>query len=127
MAIASVEFRRLLLRGIAWDAEKLGIRLREALKAACQGRLEESKAGQQIVGVSGNGASLTFALPQSSSELTPSRVLNAVSQLYDLYEQTLAELETDEVTATDSAITARMLRLLVRRNEVYTDRSAVLV
>lgn len=127
MAGASIEFRRLLLRGLGWDAEKLGITLQTALKCACQGRLEENKTGQQIVGASGNGASITFELPQSSTELTPSKVLESVSQLYDLYEIAVAELEADETTATDSAILARMLQLLVRRNEVYTDRSGVCV
>ena len=135
MAGASVEFRRLLLRGLHWDAEKAGIFLEEALRSACRARLDETKTGLIVESVGGNGASITFQLPQSASRLTQETISESLSQLYDLYEVAVTELVADETLesadavtkANNDAIKTRMLALLVARNEAWTDRSCLQV
>jgi hypothetical protein len=126
VAGASTEFKRLLLKGLRWDAQKAGIRLREALKAACQARLEETKTGLALIGTSGNGASMTFALPQLASAIGQEAIIFAVSQLDDL----LTDSEADLITAgnaapNDDAILAEMLFRLKPRRAMREDYSGM--
>jgi hypothetical protein len=123
VAGASVEFKRLLLRGIGWDASKAGVGLRDALQAACQARLEENRSGLALVGAKGNGAEITFGLPQMSSRLTPATIVDSVSQLYDIYEDAVFELGVDQETVTDESVLARMLTLLQPRTSTRSDYS----
>lgn len=58
-----------------------------------------------------------------ASRLTPETVSESLSQLYDLYESAIAELAIDVVTASDEAIAARMLALLVLNNSASADYS----
>lgn len=128
MAGVTTEFKRNLLRGLAWDAEDRALTLEAVLKEACRARVEETRTGKVLIGVSGNGANAQFALPQAASRLSPAEIDGACEQLYSLYETAIAELDTDEVASpSDAQIKSRMLSLLVRRNEAVTDRSAVMV
>lgn len=126
MAGVTTEFKRNLLRGLAWDADDRALTLHNILKEACRARVEESRTGKVLVGVSGNGASVQYALPQAASRMSPAEIDSACEQLYTIYELSIAELATDGIAApNDTQIKTRMLSLLVRRNEAYTDRSAV--
>lgn len=128
MAGVTTEFKRNLLRGLAWDAEDRALRLEAVLKEACRARVEETRTGKVLSAVSGNGASAQYLLPQAASRMSPAEIDGACEQLYSLYESSLAELATEGNTSpNDAQIKSRMLSLLVRRNEATTDRSAVQV
>jgi hypothetical protein len=126
VAGVTTEFKRNLLRGLAWDAQDRALTLEAVLKEACRARLEETKTGKVLTMAAGNGSQAQFSLPQAASRMSPAEVDSACEQLYTLYESTLVELATDGVDSpTDAQILARMLSLLVRRNEAYSDRSRI--
>ncbi len=126
MAGVTTEFKRNLLRGLAWDAQDRGLSLESVLKEACRARLEETKTGKVLTMAAGNGSQAQFSLPQAASRMSPAEIDAACESLYTLYENTLTELATDGVgSPTDDQIRIRMLTLLVRRNEAYTDRSGI--
>lgn len=126
MAGADTDFKRNLLRGIFWDGEEAtpALDLQAALKAACRARYADTSEGLALVGTSGNGASITFALPNSN--YSQAVISSAVSQLYDLFDEATAELVADgTATPTDEQVLARMLVLLKPVRELYSDRSAL--
>jgi hypothetical protein len=126
VAGVTTDFKRNLLRGLAWDAEDRALELETVLKEACRARVEETRTGKVLVGVSGNGASATYALPQSASRISPAEIDGACGQLYSLYEIAIEQLATDgNASPTDDQIRIRMLKLLVSNNEAVTDRSGV--
>jgi hypothetical protein len=120
--IASVKFRRLLLRGIYWDAQDDSLTLANALKAACRARLTETQNGWTLAGTSGNGTAVSFSVPVGN--FSPEAVASACEDLYTRYEEASAELTAEgDASITDSEIFTRMMRLLVARNEVSHDFS----
>lgn len=124
MAKVTTEFKRNLLRGLQWDADEQGVRLEAALKSACRGRYSETNTGQILVGASGNGSSVTFALPQASSSFSPAAITVAVTDLYDLYVSAVAELAAeDNDSPTDTQVLARMLVLLKPVRSIGSDYS----
>lgn len=124
MAGASSEFKRLLLKGVSWDAAKNAIRLSEALQSACQARLSENNRGLIVSSIKGNGAEMVFALPQIASTISPEAVIYAVSQLHDLYEETNADLISAGTAApTDAQLLAEMLYRLKPKRAMREDYS----
>lgn len=101
--------KRTFLRGIKWDAEAGAMTLEAALKAALQGQIQEVATGKVLVGSTGNGQNVTFALPASSAEMSPSTVSRIISELYDLYEESSALVSDD---TNDSLIFAQMMAAL---------------
>jgi hypothetical protein len=113
VADARTEFRRLLLRGLFWDAQDQGVRLEAALKSAVRGVYTQNGSGQAIIRAQGNGALIEFALPQMASSFTPEAISIAVEGLYSLLDSANTELSTDGNSApTDAQVFARMLSLL---------------
>jgi hypothetical protein len=126
VAQVTVAFRRLLLKGILWDAQEQGVLLAEALKAACRAKYVATNTGANLIGASGNGSSVTFSLPQEASTLTPSAVAEACSELDDLYAEVRADLVTGGTAIpTDGQIYAEMLHNLAPRRSAYADRSGM--
>lgn len=124
MAKVATEFKRNLLRGIKWDSEAQGVRLETALKTAVRARYSETNTGNYLIGATGNGASVSFALPVASSAYTPDAVASAVSELYDLYESAIAELSADgNDEPTDAQVFARMMALLKPVRSMGSDYS----
>jgi len=110
VAQVTTAFRRLLLKGIQWDAEQAGVLLVDALKAACRAKYTSTNTGQVLVGATGNGSSVTFALPSEASTLTPTAVGEACSELDDLYTDCKADLVTaGDAAPTDDEVYAEML------------------
>jgi hypothetical protein len=124
VARVTTEFSRNLLRGLVWDAQDQGLRLEAAIKAACRGKYHETNTGLSIVGASGNGSSVTFALPQAASSFTPDALAVAFTELYDLYESAVAEFVAEgNATPNDAQVIARMLALLKPKRERSSDFS----
>jgi hypothetical protein len=124
VAGANTDYKRLLIKGIAYDAEEETITLQAALKAAVRGKYDDTGGGYSIIGSAGNGQSVTFQLPQSKFQ--PHEIAIAVSQLDDLYTDAVTELATDDIASpNDSQILARMLALLFPRNEASVDYSGM--
>lgn len=126
MATVTTEFKRLLLRGLAWDAADDEATLEDTLKAACRARLSETDSGLVLVSASGNGTQAEYALPQSASSLTPEAVASAVESLLSIFEECNADLVTaGEETPDDEAILEEMLDRLKPVRSAYADRSGM--
>ena len=126
MATLSTEFKRLLARGIRWDAADNGLTFEQALKAACRARLSENQDGRILIGTAGNGASVTFALPQSDANLSPEAIVSAASGLYDSYTTCRADIIAAGTTSpSDDLILSEMLARLVIRRQSRDDFSLV--
>lgn len=133
MAGANSEFKKLLLKGIFYDAQGAGVvgagtgralALQAALRLAVSGQYNSTPNGMVIVATAGNGQSAQFALPQAASQYSPFEISVAVSQLDDLFTDAQTELVTDGITSpTDDQIFARMLELLKPRNSESIDYS----
>lgn len=122
----STDFKRNLLRGIAWDGQEAepALTLQEALKAACRAQYSNTADGLFLNATSGNGFTAQFSLPADAAQYNPAILSAAVSQLYDLYEESVAELVAEEIAEpTDDQILVRMLELLFPRNSASTDYS----
>lgn len=121
---ASTDFKRNLLRGIAWDATDRALTLEAALKLACRGQYSKTVDGLFLTASSGNGFSMQFSLPADAAQFSPAIIAASVSQLYDIYEEACAELVADEIDEpTDDQRLARMLALLKPRNSASVDYS----
>ena len=126
VATLSTDFKRLLLRGIGWDAKKNGLKLEEALRYVCQGKYQDNGDGRSIIATSGNGAAMQFALPQSDVNISPESVSSSCSELYDRYESAKADLVTEGTASpTDESILAEMLDRLIPIRSSYSDRRGV--
>lgn len=75
--------KRAFLQCIKWDADEARITLKDGLKAALRGQVQEISTGKVLIGTAGNGQTVTFALPASLDAATAMRV---VQELWDLYE-----------------------------------------
>lgn len=109
--------KRNFLRGIKWDADDARLPLRDALKAALRGQIQEVATGKVLVGTQANGQQVSFALPSSFDAPTAMRV---VGELYDLYEVSVAALTAG---ASDSLIFTEMMDRLVAVRSFSTDHS----
>lgn len=113
--MAKAVFKRALLRCIKWGSESAGISLEAALKAAMLARYSESSKGRFLIGTSGNGTSVSFAVPTG---LNPVDILETLEELYALY--TLTE-DADGGTPTDATVFATMLDELQEADSFFGD------
>lgn len=111
--------KRALLRVIQWGAQSARTSLAVALQTALQGHVDEAGGGKVLVGTQANGQSVSFALPSSFDAVSAMR---AVSELYDLYETSVAALDTG---ATDSEVFAEMMDRLQAVRTFTTDHSYI--
>jgi len=111
--------KRAFLRGIKWDADDASLALKDALKAALRGQIQEVATGKVLVGSQGNGQSVSFALPSSFDAPTALRV---VGELFDLYETSIAALDTG---ATDAEVFTEMMDRLQPVRSFTTDHSNI--
>ena len=107
MSARSID-KRTFLRGIKWDAERLAVTLADALKAALQGQIQEVSTGKVLIGTTGNGQQASFALP-SSGEMSPAAVTRIISELLDLYEESVPLVSDPD---NDGLIFAQMMYAL---------------
>lgn len=107
--------KRALLRVIQWGAQSARTSLAVALQTALQGHVDEVGGGKVLVGTQANGQSVSFQLPASFDAVSAMR---AVSELYDLYEQSAAALDSG---ASDAAIFAEMMDRLKAVKTFQTD------
>ena len=88
--------KRAFLNCIKWDADEARIALKDGLKAALRGQVQEISTGKVLIGTAGNGQTVSFALPASLDAATAMRV---VQELWDLYEA--AEASVSDSTDVD--------------------------
>lgn len=110
-------FRRLLLRGIQWDAQDSAVSLCDALKAACRAKLKITEAGNVLIGTLSNGKSAQFAIPELGRGCSPQEIAEETLRLYELYDVAKAALiaggtadPTDEQIAADIAYRIQPVR-----------------
>jgi len=102
------------------------MRLAAALVASLHAKYQSTNGGQVLIAATGNGSSVSFALPQEASSLTPSAVAEACSELDDLFTECHADLVTGgDAAPTDDEVYAEMLHNLVSRRTAYADRSGM--
>jgi hypothetical protein len=122
VAGANTEFKKLLLKGLFYDAQNRALELEKALRLAVSGQYNSTASGLVIVATAGNGQSVQFALPES--KYTPFEIAIAVSQLDDLFDDAKSELITDGIASpSDDQIFVRMKELLRPRNSCGVDYS----
>lgn len=122
VANVSTPFKRIFLRTLAWDAEKMGLPLFELLKAAAISSVQDSGSGPVLIGTSAKGHAVTFAIPPDGRGYTPSELCAAVEELITRYEYATAALIAVGIpTPTDAQILTEMLAMLVSITEVYSD------
>lgn len=109
--------KRNFLRGIKWDADDSRLSLQAALKAALRGQIQEVATGKVLVGTQANGQQVSFALPSSFDAPTAMRV---IGELVDLYEKSVAALESG---SSDAVIFAEMMDRLKPIKSFSTDHS----
>jgi hypothetical protein len=111
---ASTAFVRLLIRGLAWDAEIGATTFAAALKSAAQAKLTDSRRGKVLVGTSSGGTAVQYTLPPLG-DLTADDVAVVLSELLD---------HVDEIVTATPAITDTALKtaLLNRFVQVYATR-----
>lgn len=123
---ATTAFKRLLLQGIAWDAEDADLTLLDGLKAASRAQLTETKNGTVLIGTAGNGFNATFTLPNNGQGITPTDATELCSELLDRYNDALAALTARGIdTPTDSQILVEMLALMKKVKSSYADFSTI--
>lgn len=122
MATVSTEYKQAFLEVIADSATASSATLLATLKAARSGRLTDTQTGKVIVGVAGNGKSITIATPTSGSEFTPVRAAELCQELINRYRAALAYLGG---TPTDAEILTEMLAMLQIVDEASTDFSSM--
>lgn len=88
----TTNYKYLFAQGLKWDAEDASTTFFLKLKAASRAQLQTVNGGQVLVGASGNGASMTFALPQHSQNWTASDVADMCADLMKRYTQTAINL-----------------------------------
>ena len=79
---ATSAFVRLLVRGLAWDADDAGASFDDTLKTAARARLTDTQKGKVLIGTTSGGTSVTFALPPLGA-LTGEDVTEVCSLLLD--------------------------------------------
>lgn len=118
-------FKRLLLQGILWDAQENGLRLHDALKAACRAKLKESKSGNFLVGTSGNGKTANFEVPASGRGLNAQEIAEILQCLYELYGFSKDSLIASGITSPNDTQIAAEMRFRLNPVRSYTlDHSA---
>lgn len=117
---ASTTFKKLLLRGIKWDAEAQTLTLADALKAAVQAKFSSSTSkGRFLSGTSQAGHAVSFTLP-SHRDATPQEIAEATLELLELFEAVVAELGG---SPTDDEVLTAMLAKLIPCRSVQSDFS----
>ena len=111
---ATTAFVRLLIRGLAWDAEAGSTTLAQALKSAAQAKLTATNRGKVLVGTSSSGTAVQYTLPPLGN-LSADDIAAVLSELLD---------HVDELVAATPAITDSALKtaLLDRFVQVYATR-----
>lgn len=104
----STDYKRLFIRGLAWDAADASATLYNTLKAASRAQLTKTASGKVLVSHTGNGTTSTYALP-SSGDVSPSDVAELCEEMLRRYEEAAADLGG---TPTDSAILTEILSQL---------------
>lgn len=114
----STEFKRLFLRGIKWDADEAALTLFAGLKAAARARLTNTKTGKVLIGSTGNGHSVEYALPMAGRDVTPRDAAELCEEMLSLFDTAKTNLGG---TPTDDQVFAEMLGLLAPVTETYAD------
>lgn len=103
---ASAAYAKLFLRGIAWDAAEASVSLLAQLKAVSRSQLQDTNQGRVLIGTSGDGVSVNYALPSGGSSFTQSDITELCSLLLDMYEHV-----TEGAALTDDAALKAMLAI----------------
>lgn len=111
---ATTAFVRLLIRGLAWDAETGATTFAAALKSAAQAELTQTQRGKVLVGTSASGTAVQYALPPLG-DMTADDVAQVLSELLDHVDELVAETPA----ITDSALKTALLNRFV---QVYATR-----
>lgn len=120
------DYKQLFLRSLKWDAEESGASLFSTLKTAARAKLTNVSGGKVLVGVSANGKTATYALPQSGIAIDASDLAVLMGELINRYEETVTLLVARGVaTPTDAQILTEMLALLQPVREVRNDYSSL--
>ena len=114
----SVNWKRLFLRGLKWDAETNSATLDNTLKAAAQAKLLITASGRVLVSTSGNGRTNTFALPQAGQGASQTDIVEVVEEMFGLYTEARTNLGG---SPTDDQVFAEMMLYLVPVQEVEND------
>lgn len=109
--MVTAKLRKGLLLSLSRGATSQSLTLIAAINAAMDGSVQGIGTGRQIIGTSGNGRSVSFAIPDGAAEVTPSELLETYVVFYESYNRSWAALGIAEPTtsASDAAILARML------------------
>ncbi len=105
---------RLLIRGLAWDAEAGATTFAATLKSAAQSKLTSTQRGKVLVGTSSGGTAVQYALPPLG-DMTADDLATVLSELLDHVD----ELVAANPTITDSALKTALLYRFV---QVYATR-----
>lgn len=111
---ASTAFIRLLIRGLAWDAETGATTFAATLKSAAQAKLTATNRGKVLIGTSSGGTTVQYGLPPVG-DLTADDIAEVLSLLLDLSDEIVAATPS----ITDSALKAALLDRFV---QVYATR-----
>ena len=85
MVKVPTDFKRLYLRSVYWEAQRLGISLLESLQIAAQARYTETASGKFLTGTSANGKSASFSLGSGSA--SPDQIAGLSSEMLDRYDE----------------------------------------
>lgn len=117
-------FKKLLLRGLIWDAEENVMTIQAVLKDSIRAKITSISGGLYLISTSANGASVTYQLPALASGISPDRIATACSELYDLYEAAIVDLSGDSIASpTNEQIRDRMLAMMLPTNQARSDYS----
>lgn len=117
-----MNFKRLFLRGLKWDAEEQSISLHDALKSAARAQLTETRNGLILIGTAGNGHTVNFSLPGNGGGLTPFDIADLLEDLLRRHEEASTNLvAAGTADPTDDQIFTEMLTLLVPVRAVTHD------
>lgn len=119
---ASVEFKRLFLRGLLWDSQTQSITLATALRAASLAKLTETSKGKVLVGGGSGGTTVQFALP-SIGDPTASDIAETCSLFLDL----LDVIAEDGESYTDEQKVSILLKNLKAQRSEVSDFSGLRV
>ena len=87
---ATSAFKRLFIRGLAWDAEQSGGTFEDALRTAAKARLTETSRGKVLVGTATNGTSVNYSLP-SVGDVSAQDMAEVCSAVLDAVDAIKAE------------------------------------
>lgn len=118
MGSLSTKYKRIFLRSLKWTSEENESSLFDVLKSAARARVSETESGLYLSATSANGASVNYALPSGSGDVSPTAITELCSELIDLYEAAKYKLGND---ASDDDLFSEMLLQLVAVRSYSTD------